>query len=289
MKFLPVPLRLGLLAGVAAGFVLQPLSPLRADDYGGGSGGQHGGDGGGTGTQPDDHGKTEFLGTIQALPATADLTGVWTVDGRAVTVDASTLIRTEHGAPAVGGKVEIEGALQADGSSVQASVVKTEDAELEREDNVFFGTVQALPASGLIGTWQVGGLTVLVTDTTRVETEGADPVVGSTVRVEGVQQADASFLASDIEVQAADPNAPAPQKVKVKGTIEQLPATPGSKGNWVIDGVVVTVTDDSIHVEGGRKPKVGRKVVIKGQKQINGSVHASKVNVPKPTTSSCGG
>ena len=137
MKFLLPSSRFGLLASLAVGLAFPPLSALRADDHGGGGE-----------AEPEDHGKTDFLGTIQTLPATADLTGIWTVDGRAVTVDASTLVHADHGSPAVGGHVEVEGTLLAVGAIGQGSVLQTEDAERELEDNVFFGTIQALPAAG---------------------------------------------------------------------------------------------------------------------------------------------
>lgn len=281
MKKVSFPLRFGLLAGVAASLVLQPLTPSRADDHGGGTGQNGGGDDGGGQLGSEDHGKTEFLGTVQALPATANLTGSWTVDGHVVNVDAATLIRTGHGAPTVGGKVEIEGSVQADGS-VLANSIKTEDAAMEREDNVFFGVIQTLPATGTTGTWQVGGLTVLVSNTTSIETEGGDAVIGTLVRVEGVQQPDASIVASEIEIQTADAAAQqAAHRVKLKGAIQQLPAAFGINGNWVVDGVVVTVSDDSVHVAGGRKAKVGRHVVIKGTQQVNGSILAGKVKVPR--------
>lgn len=244
-------------------------------DGGHGSGGKHGGN---------DNGKTEFLGTIRALPATTGFIGAWTVDTGVVTVTADTDLRSEHGAPVVGGKVEVEGTLQADGS-VLATRVKTEDTAREVEDNVFFGPIQALPATGITGTWKVGGLTVLVNELTRVETEEAGPVVGALARVEGIQQPDASIVATEIQIQSAavaTAQTEAP-KTKLKGKIQQLPATLGVKGNWVIDGVVVTVTDDSVRVAGGRKPKVGREVTIKGKPQLNGSILAGKVSVPPKT------
>ena len=280
MKNVTLPARLSLLAGAAVGLFLLPLSSLRADDHGGGtpSPGHHGGDDDGGGTRnPEDHGKVELLGTLQSLPATAGLIGVWTVDGRAVSVDAATLIRKEHGEPVVGGRLEVEGILQADGG-VLASVVKTEDDGRLFEDNVFFGEIQALPSAGIVGTWRVAGLTVQVTAATRVETEAGAPALGSPVRVEGAQQPDGSFVASEINVQAAAPTTAAP--VKLKGVIQRLPATFDRKGNWIIDDTVVTVTDDSFRVSGGRKPKVGRKVVVKGAAQINGSILAARVKVP---------
>ncbi len=60
------------------------------------------------------------------------------------------------------------------------------------------GTVQALPQSGLIGTWTIQGLHVSVTADTKVE--GA-PAVGSFVKVEGTVDGQGVITARSIEVQ----------------------------------------------------------------------------------------
>ena len=58
----------------------------------------------------------EFIGKITALPATTNLTGEWSVDGRKVRVSDTTRIRRENGAVEVGALVEVRGALQPDNS-----------------------------------------------------------------------------------------------------------------------------------------------------------------------------
>ncbi len=58
----------------------------------------------------------EFKGTIESLPSTADLVGDWKVSGRTVHVTASTEIERKYGMVMVGAFVEVEGALQSDGS-----------------------------------------------------------------------------------------------------------------------------------------------------------------------------
>lgn len=71
----------------------------------------------------------EIVGTITALPTTSNLIGDWKVDGRTVRVTASTFIKREHGAAAVGVLVEAKGQLQADGS-IDATVI-----EVKRSSN----------------------------------------------------------------------------------------------------------------------------------------------------------
>jgi uncharacterized protein (TIGR03437 family) len=61
-------------------------------------------------------GQFEFKGTIESLPSTPDLVGDWVVSGRTVRVSASTEIERKYGMVMVGAFVEVEGALQSDGS-----------------------------------------------------------------------------------------------------------------------------------------------------------------------------
>lgn len=58
-----------------------------------------------------------------------------------------------------------------------------------------------MPEVRLIGTWQVGGTTVQVTETTEVDQEMGSLAVGVAVEVEGKVQPDGSILASEIEVE----------------------------------------------------------------------------------------
>ena len=66
------------------------------------------------------------------------------------------------------------------------------------------GVVETMPASGLIGTWQVSGRTINVTETTEIDQEEGTLAVGSMVEVEGVEQADGSITARELEVEDED-------------------------------------------------------------------------------------
>jgi hypothetical protein len=67
----------------------------------------------------------EFRGTVESLPATSGWTGEWKVGGRVVRVDAATEVEQKEGPVAVGAYVEVEGALQADGT-VTATEIEVE-------------------------------------------------------------------------------------------------------------------------------------------------------------------
>jgi hypothetical protein len=66
------------------------------------------------------------------------------------------------------------------------------------------GVVETMPAAGLIGTWQVSGRTIVVTDATEIDQEEGQLAVGMLVEVEGVEQADGSILARELEVEDQD-------------------------------------------------------------------------------------
>lgn len=68
-------------------------------------------------------------------------------------------------------------------------------------DNDFGGVIEALPATGAIGTWHISGRTVTVTDQTEIDREGQTLAVGLRVEIEGAAQPDGSMIASEIEVE----------------------------------------------------------------------------------------
>ena len=78
-----------------------------------------------------------------------------------------------------------------------AAFAQDDDAEFE-------GIVEALPATGTVGAWQVSGRTVWVTEQTEIDREGQVLAPGLRVEVEGVAQPDGSIVAEEIEVQEAD-------------------------------------------------------------------------------------
>src|SRR5215813_5797751 len=79
-------------------------------------------------------------------------------------------------------------------------VVADDDEEFE-----FTGTITALPNTpNFIGDWTVGGRTVHVTSTTRLERDGGDPAVGKIAEVEGTLNKDGSVSATEIEIQPAN-------------------------------------------------------------------------------------
>jgi len=147
-------------------------------------------------------GELEIIGTIDALPASG-LIGTWQVAGRAVVVTAATELDAENGAFAVGIAVEVKGALDATGAVDAAKVESKPGTGASEAPLEFFGTIDALPSSGLIGVWSIGGKLVNVTAQTIVEAEGLPLALGSVVEVNGWQQPDGMIDAQRIEARNA--------------------------------------------------------------------------------------
>jgi hypothetical protein len=144
------------------------------------------------------------------------------------------------------------------------------------EDFEFTGTVQSLPAMGLVGDWKVGGKTVHVTATTEIEQDEGVVVVGAVVQVEGTQRTDGSVDASQIEVKEAEEN---PGEIQFKGTIMTLPGTTGFIGDWGVGGKIIHVTSATKIDQEEGPVVVGAFVSIEGTQRADGSIDATKIEV----------
>jgi hypothetical protein len=87
------------------------------------------------------------------------------------------------------------------GAVAVAGVGEVREALAFEDDTELDGLIEALPATGVVGTWQVGGRTIQVTEATEIDQEMGAIGVGVAVEVEGEAQADGSILASEIEVE----------------------------------------------------------------------------------------
>ena len=76
-----------------------------------------------------------------------------------------------------------------------------EDGETEID-----GIVEALPATGAVGTWRVSGRNVIVTQGTEIDRDGQTLAPGLRVEIEGYVQPDGTIVAEEIEVRDANDN-----------------------------------------------------------------------------------
>src|SRR5436190_5170483 len=224
----------------------------------------------------DDEDGGELTGAIQSLP-TGTFIGTWTVGGTKVVVLTTTRLEQEHGGFVVGAIVEVHGTPGADG--IVASEIETKSStaanpQPEDDDLKIKGLVEALPASGLVGTWTVAGKDVVVTADTRLDAEQGPFVVGAAVEVEGFPLPGGGVQATKIESERGNgANVPA---LEFFGAIEALPPA-GLVGVWKVSGRNVTVTT-STELQADDGPfVVGATVKVEGWPQSDGAVEAREI------------
>jgi uncharacterized protein (TIGR03437 family) len=218
-------------------------------------------------------GSFEFRGTIESLPSASGRIGQWSVGGRKVNVTASTRIKPDGVAVAIGFVVQVKGAMRADGS--------VDAAEIEVKSNggggsfvEFQGMVETLPGTaGQIGMWTVSGRKVNVAAGARIEQENGPVAVGSPVEVKGSLQADGSINATKIEVENRG------GQFEFYGKVESLPAPANLVGDWRVGGRVIHVAASTRIERKYGTVTVGAFVEIHGVLQSDGSINATKIEV----------
>jgi hypothetical protein len=153
-------------------------------------------------------GEMDFRGAIESLPG-AGFVGDWMVSGKTVHVTATTRIDSEHGTPAVGAFVEIQGTARTDGSIDAVKIeVKMAPPAGTPAPTEFKGAVESLPAAaGFVGDAVVSGKTIHITATTRIDQEDGALAVGAMVEVKGATRTDGSIDATRIEVEFGEDSA----------------------------------------------------------------------------------
>lgn len=229
--------------------------------------------------------ETEFTGTVQSLPSNGFI-GDWTIGGRTVHVTTSTRVNEEDGHITVGAVVKVEGRNRSD-NSVDATEVELRQAGSgggsgsggsggDNNGMKFKGTIESFP-SGFVGDWRIGGRTIHVTASTRIETNDGPVAVGAFVEVEGTLRADGSMDAVKIEVKSNP--AGGDGRDELKGTIESLPNTQGFIGDWRVAGRTIHVSTATIIDTEHGAVVVGAFVEVHGTQQTDGSINATRIEV----------
>jgi hypothetical protein len=223
-----------------------------------------GGSGGGGGEQ-------KAYAFIETIPP--GNVGVWQIGGQSYTSTPSTLLRQEHGSFAVGICAEVE-FTSASGSNTASTIATQEPYNCSNGTflSSVVGTVGAFPA-GLIGTWQIGGISYEATSSTSFQ-QRTPFAIGGCVKVayfilNGVN------IAQEIESESADdctsaaPPAPTDLR-KLYAPIETLPASP-FVGAWRIGGVNFITTAATRFEQANIPFAVG--ACVEAQYVIDGSVN----------------
>jgi hypothetical protein len=149
------------------------------------------------------------------------------------------------------------------------------------------GTVQAMPASGLVGSWTIAGQAVQTNAATQFDQEDGQIGVGAVVEIKATTQSDGSLLADEIEVKVGvgappppGPGMPPPgdDEGDFTGAIQSLPPS-GLLGTWVVAGTTVQVvsTTDLEQEDGGFA--LGAIVEVEGLPDATGVIVASKIEL----------
>jgi len=156
----------------------------------------------------------------------------------------------------------------------KAPIVRADD----EDEFEFTGTISVLPGTAtFIGDWTVGGRTVHVSPTTRIERDGGVPAVGKNAEVEGKLNLDGTVNATEIEIKPASN----PRNFEFQGRVEQLPSTTGFIGDWSVSGRTVHVTMTTQVDQTQQSLAVGTFVKVVGTLRTDGTVDAMRIETER--------
>jgi len=152
---------------------------------------------------------------------------------------------------------------------------------------VFTGSVQSLPASGLLGVWNVSGTAFQVTSATTVVQSSGPVAIGSCVQVFGAGQTyygiTSGLTATEVDVISATggcSTAPVNQQIEVEffGAVESLPPSPSYLGDWNIAGRIVHATAGA-RLDLEHTAAIGACAEVKGTLLSDASVDADRIKI----------
>jgi hypothetical protein len=202
----------------------------------------------------------EFKGEIEAID---ESTGIWTIAGRAVTVNENTQVRGE---PQVGDTATVRAQVQEDESLLAVCISVARDIVPQPQEDTFTGEIQRI-APNNIGRWVIGGQQVIVGPQTVIN---GTPKLGAEAEVRGLRIANRALAASEITITEA------PEELVFTGVVNKMP--PGRPvGLWVIGTWRVVVVPDTEIIG---KPSEGARVqfAVK-QRGNNGALVAVWIKV----------
>jgi hypothetical protein len=224
----------------------------------------------------------ERFGRIDSFPE--GLIGEWVVDGVRYTATSATEFKQKNGAFAVGVCVKLHAFLSTNPPTLRE--IKTErdhKCNNSGDGNIIgkgelFGEVQSFP-DGLIGEWNIAGITFVADSATKFEQKHGAFAVGVLVKVKFVIRLDGTFYAREIETKSGVRLG----RGHAFGVVESMPE--GRIGVWTISGVEYQVTAQTRLREKHGALQVGAKVRVKYVVDANGQRTALKIE----TTRSNGG
>jgi hypothetical protein len=214
----------------------------------------------------DDRDEVEVTGEIQSVAADK-----WVLSSIGLMLDANT---TVVGDPAAGLIARAAAKLQDDGSLLAVRLqVQWSGKQKPATPVRFEGTIETLPASGLVGEWVISGKTVDVLATARINQAKGLAVVGAKVSVLAIEK-DGKLTAIQITVLKSSQTGNRP--VMFEGRITALPAS-GVIGTWTVGDRKVEVTAETVILPKDATPKLGDMVQVMGVRQTDDSILARQI------------
>lgn len=240
-------------------------------------------------TPPDDNGNGDDQETIGVVTALTD--GLITVGNNAYVINGATEIDEGHGQIEVGACVKVEYRIEGQQRIAEEIESKSEHhCNFVDPDNgtdaqgEFYGVIESIPA-GLIGTWQISGMSIEANAQTEFDQEEGAFAVGVHVKVEFVTSGNQN-LAREIDTEFEGEHGSDDDgngrvdgaEGQAFGTVDAFPqSAPGLIGPWTIGGVTyATNADTEFETEDGAFA-VGAQVKVRFFELSDGTLVADKI------------
>ena len=161
--------------------------------------------------------------------------------------------------------MKVDGVLRDDGTILALEIEARDDsrrvAAVTRINGIFEGVDDD-------GNWLISGTKITVGP--GADTDGL-PSLGQRVKVKALVQPEGSLLAREIEnVRGSSVDRGDSRQVKIEGILQEI----DSDGSWIVNGTKVSLGPDT-RLKG--TPAVGQLVEVKGRRQDDGSILATKI------------
>ena len=239
----------------------------------------------------------EAYGQVESKP-TNGLAGAWVIAGVPYNAPASAEFKQRSGPLVVGACAKVHyatnttpftvrelesrpatdcgGAVPTPGATPSATPVSGSQGEL-------YGVLQSFP-TGLIGNWNIGGMTFVANASTEFKQERGSFMVGATVKVHFTVDSSGANLAREIETKFAnDDNGHDDDgngsfegaEGHAYGLVESFPTN--FTGAWRIGGIDYTATANTIFAQNDGAFAVGKQVKVEYYLGADGSRTARKI------------
>lgn len=257
------------------------------------------------GATPSPSAEQEAYGQVESKP-TSGLIGAWVIGGVTYNAPAGAEFKQRSGPLVVGAcaKVhyapnttpftvrEMESRSAADcGSSVPTPGATPSATPISGTQGELYGVLQSFP-TGLVGTWNIGGMTFVATANTEFKQERGAFAVGVTVKVHFAVDSSGANIAREIETKFANDDSGNDDNGNgsfegaeghAYGLIDSFPAN--LTGAWRISGIDYTATANTTFAQNDGAFAVGKQVKVEYHLGADGSRLARKIE----TTSDTGG